>query len=452
MSGFETEAVIVDPLTTVATDPVGVEEPVIINLVKSGLNHTLTAFIRRIGTSTVRNEWSYRASNGAISGGTVPLPAGYTDSADPVLAHNGTAGGVGPLITYMTGLTLNRAGNDPANPTSIRVWQSVNGGSSWTGSGSEVDVIATGTTRALDKPWIAVSETGSTTGFVYVSWVRLDTSGAAQNELMFRRSRNGVSKPHAVCCYPPTWDSAVRVTDLGLVQGPQIVIDNAGYVYVVFVDFTLRQMKIARSRFPGANFPSDGSSVFLPAQTIATYNRIGAVPLTNRIFSGLTRVVPLPAARYNAPTNEILVAWTEGETDQSTMVDVRLSRVTATGTMSMTSVALSSQIISAGVNQFTPVIETDGAGTVMMAYYDSRGLSGSNYQERVVKMSSTGTLLAPVFPDTNPTALGTSCAADFVGEYQGLWRGEYPPNGFRYDVAWTCGPSSNRTIVRVGVQ
>jgi len=312
---FETEALIVEPVTTVATDIRGVEEPVIINLVKLGATHTLTGFIRRLQEESgvafqVRNEWSYRSSDGVTSGGLLPLPAGYTDSADPVFAHNGTTGGVAPERTYMAGLTLNRAGppNFPsANPTSIRVWTSVNGGSSWTSSGSEVDVIASGTTSTLDKPWIAVSETGSTTGFVYVAWVRFDTSGAGLNELMFRRSRNGISKAHAVCCFPPTWDSSVRITELGRVQGPQIVVDSSGFVYIIFVDSGTRQMRIARSRFAGANVPSDSSSVFAPAQTIATYNRVNTSLLTNFIFGTRTRAVPLPAARYNAATNEILV-------------------------------------------------------------------------------------------------------------------------------------------------
>lgn len=283
-----------------------------------------------------------------------------------------------------------------------------------------------------------------------MAWVRVDLTSAGQNELMFRRSRNGISRSHAVCCFPPAWDSAVRVAGSGRVQGPQIVTDSAGYVYVIFVDSTTRQMRIARSRFPGANVPSDGSSVFLPAQTIAAYNRIGSGISANTI-AGAIRVVPLPAARYNAATNEILVAWTEGETDTSATADLRLVRVTADAAMAVTGIPLSSQINSPGVNQFTPVIETDGTGTVMLAYYDSRGLSVSSYQERVAKLSSTGALLTPVFPDTNPTALGSPCTADTVGEYQGLWRGSYAED-FRYDVAWTCSSASDRTIMHSGVE
>jgi hypothetical protein len=443
--------------TTFATDPLGVEEPVIINLVKSGLSHTLTAFIRRVAEQpgvafTVRNQWSYRNSSGMTSTGTLPLPVGYTDSSDPVLAHNGTTEGVAPQRTYLAGRALNRApapGLEAVNPTSIRVWISVDAGSSWVGSGAEVDAIAGGD-RTVDKPWIAVSETGPTSGFVYVAWVRVDLTSAGQNELMFRRSRNGISRSHAVCCFPPTWDRAVRVADSGRVQGPQIVTDSAGYVYVVFVDSTTRQMRMARSRLPGAGFPSDGSSVFLPAQTIAAYNRIGRGISSNTI-AGAIRVVPLPAARYHAATNEILVAWTEGETDTSATVDLRLVRVTADAAMAVIGIPLSSAINSAGVNQFTPVLETDGTGIVMLAYYDSRGLSSSSYQERVARLSSTGALLTPVFPDTNPTALGSPCTADVVGEYQGLWRGSYV-EGFRYDVAWTCSSATDRTIMRAAVQ
>ena len=448
------DAIVVDPVTTVATDPRGVEEPVIINLVKYGATHTLTSFIRRITETprvefNVRNEWSYRDSTGVTSGGLMPLPAGYTDSADPVLAHNGTTGGISPLNTYAVGLALNREpapSLGPANPSSIRVWISVNGGYSWTGTGSEVDVIPSGTALTLDKPWITVSEVGGWTGYVFVSWVRYDTTGANQNQLMFRRSRNGVSKPHVCCGYPTTWDNFVQVTDTGFVQGPQIVVDNAGYVYVIFVDFATRQMRIARSRFPAANFPSDGSSVFLPAQNIAPFNRI-----FNNTLSGV-RVVPLPAARYNAAANEILVAWSEGETDNASRGNIRLVRVSADTNMTVTPVPLSTAIVGTGVDEFTPVIETDGSGTVMLAYYDRRGMSGTNYQARIAKLTSAGTLIPPVFPDTNPTPLGAPCAADFVGEYQGLWRGSYPA-GFRYDMAWTCSDAAlNRTIQRVGVQ
>ncbi|HYC61841.1 MAG TPA: hypothetical protein VEK79_19975 [Thermoanaerobaculia bacterium] len=429
--------------TTVASDPHGVEEPVIISMAKSEVTHTVTAFIRRVveqpGVAfNVRNAWTYLNSNGATSSGLLSLPAQYTDSSDPVLAHNGTARGVAPGRTYLVGRAMNRAAAPdlaPVNPTSIRVWMSVNGGASWIGNGAEVDAIASGT-RTLDKPWIAVSETGPTTGYVYVSWVRVDMTGGGQSELMFRRSRNGISKAHAVCCFPPTWDRAVRVTELGRVQGPQIVTDNAGYVYVIFVEFTTRQMRIARSRFIGANVPRDGSSVFLPAQTIATYRQVGSGSNANTIAS-VIRVVPLPAARYNVATNEILVAWTEGESERSSTSDLRLFRVTADVALTAADVPLSSAINSPGVNQFTPAIETDAAGNVILAYYDSRGLDVSRYQERIAKLSSTGALLA------SPTSLGSPCAADTVGEYQGLWGN---------DVAWTCSSSSNRTIMRDTVQ
>jgi len=164
------------------------------------------------------------------------------------------------------------------------------------------------------------------------------------------------------------------------------------------------------------------------------------------------RVVPLPAARYHSATNEILVAWSEGETDLGSRGNIRLARVSADANMNVTPVTLSSAIVGTNVDEFTPVIETDGTGTVMLAYYDRRGMSGSNYQLRVAKLTSNGSLVTPVFPDTNPTPLGSPCIADFVGEYQGLWRGSYP-GGFQYDLAWTCSDaSSNRTIQRGGVR
>jgi len=445
MDGFRLLLFAISLLTPaiVATDPRGVEEPVIISSSKSGVTHTVTAFIQRVVEEPgvafrVRDAWVYRNSSGATSSGLLSLPAQYTDSSDPVLAHNGTPSGIAPGRTYLVGRAMNRAAApdlSTINPTSIRVWMSVNGGASWIGHGAEVDAIASGT-RILDKPWIAVSETGPTTGYVYVSWVRVDMTGGGQSELMFRRSRNGISKAHAACCFPPTWDRAVRVTELGRVQGPLIVTDSAGYVYVIFVEFATRQMRIARSRFIGANLPSDGSSVFMPAQTIATYKQVGSGSNANTIAS-VIRVVPLPAARYNAATNEILVAWTEGESDGSSTADLRLFRVSANAALTAVDVPLSSAINSSGVNQFTPAIETDDAGNVILAYYDSRGLDVSSYQERIAKLSSTGALLS------SPISLGSPCAADTVGEYQGLHGN---------DVAWTCSSSSDRTIMRDTVQ
>jgi hypothetical protein len=448
---------VLDPAAIVATDSRGVEEPVVISLLQSGRTHTVTAFIRRLAEEpdvafNVRDSWVYHGSDGGMTTGVFTLPPAYTNSSDPVLAHNGTTGGVAPQRTYLVGRALNR-GPAPAlaavNPTSIRVWMSVNGGASWTDYGSEVDSMAGGN-QTVDKPWIAVSQVGKTAGYVYVSWIRLDMTNRGGNELMFRRSRNGVSRAHAVCCFPPTWDAPIRVTDVGRVQGPQIVVDNAGYVYIIFADVATHEMRIARSRFPGANVPSDGSSVFLPAQTIATYNRINRGGSSNVLASSI-RVVPLPAAHYSSASNEILVAWTEGETDQGVTVDVRLFRVSADTAMQPVAVPLSTEINSPGANQFTPAIESDETGAILLAYYDSRGLSESEYRERVAKLSATGALLSSTFPDVNPTPLGSVCTGDFVGEYQGVSR-RPEASGGGFDLAWTCSSAANRTIVRAAVQ
>src|SRR5256885_5795376 len=68
----------------VAEDAYGVQEP-------ATAGSGLTAFIRTVSLPPdvfhVRDEWSYRDDQGVTSRGAFPLPNGYTESSDPVLAQ-----------------------------------------------------------------------------------------------------------------------------------------------------------------------------------------------------------------------------------------------------------------------------------------------------------------------------------------------------------------------------
>src|SRR5580765_3650763 len=163
-----------DAPVSVASDVHGVEEPSTVALRRGGVTHQVTAFIRRVSVPPavfhVRDEWVYRGSNGAMATGRFALPGGYTESSDPVLAVNGAGGEPGGAV-YAAGRVMNReASNDSStNPASIRVWVSTDGGASFPGTGSQVDMMPGGSTRTIDKPWLTVSPDG----IVYVAWVRV---------------------------------------------------------------------------------------------------------------------------------------------------------------------------------------------------------------------------------------------------------------------------------------
>ena len=99
----------------VATDVNGVEEPSTVALRRDGVTHQVTAFIRRVSVPPavfhVRDEWSYRNSDGATATGRFALPGGYTESSDPVLATSGDHA----TTVYAAGRVMNR---DPGNNAS----------------------------------------------------------------------------------------------------------------------------------------------------------------------------------------------------------------------------------------------------------------------------------------------------------------------------------------------
>jgi predicted RecA/RadA family phage recombinase len=421
----------------VASDVNGVEEPSTVALSRGGVTHQVTAFIRRVSVPPavfhVRDEWAYRGSNGAAATGRFALPGGYTESSDPVLAVNG--GGEPGGAVYAAGRVMNRdASNDSStNPASIRVWVSTDGGASFPGMGAQVDMMPAGATRTVDKPWLTVSSDG----IVYVAWVRVDLTGGGQSQIVLRRSRNGVVKSHICCGGPLTWDNSVAVSTPGDVTGPQIVVDTAGFVSVIWTDLGARQLRIARSLHPAAGVEGGGAVAFGDAQTVAAFQRIGSGASANTIAGGI-RVLPLASAQYDAATNEIVITWTEGESDGSAHTDLRLVRSTAGAVMTFASVNLTS-VNAADADQFTPAVAVAEGGDIVLAWYDRAG-DTTEYQERIVELSQAGIEVSRAAP-------GPVCQAAIVGEYQGLSRVPSASGG-RWQLAWACSdPESGGRVI-----
>src|SRR5258708_32275332 len=124
--------------------------------------------------------------------------------------------------------------------------------------------------------------------------------------MMVGRRGHGVGRGRMCCGRLATWDDIVAVSTPGDVTGPQIVIDNAGFVYVIWTDFAARQLRIARSLHPAAALEPGGMTAFDTPQPVATSNRTGAGLPPNSIAAGIP-VIPRPSARQPRAANPIAV-------------------------------------------------------------------------------------------------------------------------------------------------
>lgn len=437
-------------------------EPSTVLMQRAETTASCTAYIRIVNPAVpgfnTRIQFDYAGTSGAKCSGTIPIPTENTDSSDPVLALGASADGVNPFPTYLAGITRNRdRDSTPVNPSSIRIWQSGDGGFSWNGTGSVVDSLpANVTDQILDKPALAVAQASKFIGYVYVAWIHVDRPRGAihDSKVMFRRSRNGVLKPHVCCGGPQTWDDMTQAGDTGNWQGPQIVEDGQGYVHLFWTDLTNHRIMGARSLRPGADFDRSGNQ-FGAMQIISDFNRIGAGTNENVLtpLSFPIRALPLITARYDAADDRILLAWHEGETPGAANTDISFAYAPAGSGPPMEFHVIrpsSSSPNSRHSDQFTPVLDIDEEGHVLLAYYDRAGQLGGNYQETVALLDSAGNLALPAYPDQNPLPVGAPCHSGEVGEYQTIVR---RPGAEAWDLTWTCGDATGtRAIHRASIR
>src|SRR5258707_5335084 len=168
------------------------------------------------------------------------------------------------------------------------------------------------------------------------------------------------------------------------------------------------------------------------------------------------RALLLVADPFDAATNRILLTWHAGKIvgSANTMISfASASPLVAGDAMTFTLVRpLPSPVNRAGTDQFTPAIDTDQSGRILLTYYDRAGRSDGSYQETAVLLDSDGNVLPAVSPQTNPTPIGSPCSSGIVGEYQAVRRGLYGSTG-QWDFAWTGGDADGtRTIHRSSVR
>jgi hypothetical protein len=434
-------------------------EPTAVATQRAGVTASCTVYIRIVNPSVpgfnTRIEFAYADSSGANRSGTIPIPLENSDSSDPVLAINRSARGPNPSATYLAGLTRNRDTDSvQVNPSSVRIWQSPDGGFSWTGTGSVVDSIpASVTDQILDKPALSVARTPKFSGYVYVAWIRVDhpRSASHASKVMFRRSRNGVLKSHVCCGGPQAWDDMTQAGDAGNWQGPQIVEDGQGYVHLFWTDLTNHRIIGSRSLKPGADFDASGKQ-FGDMQVISDFNRIGSGTNENVLtpFTFPIRALPLVTACYDASTDRIMLAWPEGERAGSANTDVSFAWASPGSGQPLAFQVMRPLfpfVNSPNSDQFTPVLGTDDRGHLRLAYYDRARQSGGSYREMVATLDTAGNMTLPVFPDQNPFPVGTPCSSGEVGEYQTITR---RPDSEEWELTWTCGEANGGRAIHQG--
>jgi hypothetical protein len=364
------------------------------------------------------------------------MPAGYTQSGDPLMDENSSTTGIAPLRKYVTGIIYqDNSTNRDVAPNAIGVWHSDDGGITW----SQPTLAATNSDQNffLDKPAINVSQWAGNNGTVFVAYMLLDLrSNPTAPQLRIVRSTDGGI----------TFSQSFLVTS-GNIEGPQILTSPYGdKVYVLWPDYTLNAIRMKTST----------SSLLLwsEGETAATGN---LVPNSAPYLNGGTgvRATTLPMARYNWVNNSVSVVWHEFESSSSNQTDIFYVAKTANGWQAK------KRINTTALNdQFMPGFDFDSSGHFMVTFYDrSQDPSNLLYKESWVRTDYLGNVLgsgALSVPASDPCAYASPCTIPFIfiGDYQDSWWWNFSDQyGNRFNGAWTQQTSNTTGNIYVtGIQ
>ncbi|HEY3128537.1 MAG TPA: sialidase family protein [Acidobacteriota bacterium] len=156
---------------------------------------------------------------------------------DPVMAAG--PGGV----FYHAFLAVNGLGL-----STVGVTKSANGGASWSPLVNATQMHTT-SLDSVDKPWLAVDNTGSQyRGNVYVTWTRFTSERGASSGIGFVRSTDGGE----------TWSQFQLIGQpadaRGFVQGSMIAVGPVGEVYVAYFDTRIPGIAVVKSTDGGQTF------------------------------------------------------------------------------------------------------------------------------------------------------------------------------------------------------
>lgn len=400
--------------TTKATDdPYQEVEPAIGTVAVSGARYVTTAFMRYLNANSP-SRIATRATTDVYSGfpyaWTLAIPDGFTWSGDPSLAANDSDSGQGPRRLYCGGMVFN---DTEQQPSSIVVWQSDTGGTSWSGSVT-VATSSNPNLYFLDKPSIGVSGHAGSKGYVYVVWVQRTFQQPNQATIYFARSTNGGTSF--------TQGTAVVTGNVG---GPQVAADpSSGTVYVVWADYNGAVIASKASSNYGDSFGGTetvpGSGPYLLGPPVSC-----SVPPPT-MASGM-RAFTLPTARFNAAAGTLAVVWHERESAPQLIscsnppiwttppTNVYFAYRDGGGWHQKVLVNMD----FANTDQFMPAVVADPTGDVIITWYDTRddGSRGT-YKPFYTYSSFQGTRLMDDFRFANFASNPGVYPFYFIGDYQ----------------------------------
>jgi hypothetical protein len=401
-----------------------VEPAVMAVTLANGTVRTTKTYIKGVtigGQLRFRNYFASTTNLTTWSHGQMPIPAGYQQTADPLMDANVFGNGVAPYRMYTVGIVYQAM--PFATPNAIGVWRSDTGGATWTAP--TLADVNTDSRYFVDKPDLATSWNSVTRGHVYIAYVKLDSLNVNNTQLLVRRSTDGGL----------TFGAASLVTT-GRVQGAQIVVSSStGNVYVVWADFAANQLRMASSNSAASSWSAPQTAASGPL-----------VPLGTNL-GGNVRAGTLPMLRYNGINGSLALTWHEHDFAGSPRADIYYTRFTGTW---MAKVKVNANSTN---DQFMPALDYDHTGNLVITYYDrSRDFANSSYEEAWTQITPTGTPLASaqigLFND--PNLYGNR----FIGDYQDIWFWIYPDaTGDRFNAGWIRQPAGGQgNLFLTGIQ
>lgn len=392
--------------TQATTDSTEEYEPAIIVNRFGGVDRATTAFMK-YDVGTINPNLHFRTTTDFVNftGGALPLPAGHSRSADPMLAQNYSTGGAFPKRTYLSGVSLQVNASGQYTNGALNVWHTDNPGTTaWT-----LTTVDTATApQLLDKPSIFTSWHSGTLGYTYLVAVLIN--GSTNTLRVYRKTTTN------------TWTLVnTQFSGTGGIQSPIITVDvNTGHVYLLWVNWSARTINIARSTNQGVNF---GAAVSFDAGTVV--NGSGNVCDVNNL--NCIRGTTVLMARPNATDGSIGVVWHRREFAGAVNTDVYFNAFDyATQTWR------GERLVNDNTtgDQFNPALDPDSNGNYMVTWYDRRNdPNDRKYHLYGAKLNASGNPLEPSNvllyssarpsePNQFPTDGG---GRRYMGEYQDVW-------------------------------
>jgi hypothetical protein len=335
------------------------------------------------------------------------------------------------------GLTVDKNGNyyavvlgvDPSGAMSeIEVLKSTDRGVNW----SLPTIAVPPSVEAFeDKELMTCDRTGSPySGNLYIAWTRFTGS---LSQIYFIRSIDGGN----------SFSEPKLIGDLSSVQWPVPAVGPDGEVYVAWVGFSPRALKLDKSTNGGVNFGAD--------RTIQTLS------LTSSTINGGILVFAYPAMDVdisNSPyRGNVYISYPDYGADGS--LDMFFTRSTNVGVNWSTKMRINDDPLGDRADQFHPWLSVDQKGVISVIFYDRRNDPNNYLMDVYLTQSFDGGLtftpnkrLTTVSSDPRAAVLASEyrtvslkMPAGLIGEYIGLYTWDSYLN-----AVWTDTREGNQNV------